>query len=429
MVLAITTLFYMPIRRPARDYRLIHIYAIIFIDVIVGSAVGPILPEFVKGLQRPQLWLAVGTALFLGMQLFSAPLLGKLSDGYGRRPIFIISAIGTFLADCLLLPVRVGYYFANRLSDGTTNGMYATVRSAITDISPKESLFKNLGLEGAIISLGFVIGPAASGLLLTTFDIVQGSQARIVAIMAVTLSGLNMVLSWLLRETHPNPQGWSNTSAETAALKTELVQSLNVHKLWTRLLAKNRQYNGLRKLVMMQLALTLSTGYYFYVVTYVSFGALQMDAKGISYFFMYFGALSVVISYVFYTYIADRINQRRGIFWLALLGVPILGGYGLVGTSVLWLYILVTVDCLTFSLIQGLIEGLMAQLTTDEDRGEIFGINQALQGVASFVTTVVFGSLSLLDLRLPFGWFAACLSVVAWLAWERNHVPGTQMRH
>lgn len=404
----------MPNRRPVRDYRLLHIYAIIFIDVVVGSAVGPILPEFVKGLEWPQLWLSVGTALFLGMQLFSAPLLGKLSDGYGRRPIFIISAIGTFLADCLLLPVRVGYYFANRISDGTTNGMYATVRSAITDISPKEELFKNLGIEGAILSLGFVIGPAISGLLLTLFDVVQGNQAKVVAIMAVTLSGLNMILSWTLRETHPNPPG-----VEAAALKTELVQSVNVHTLWTRLLAKNHQYPGLKQLVLMQLGLTLSIGYYFYFVTFASFGELKMDAKAISYFFMYFGALGVIISYVFYTYIADHINQRRAIFWFALLGVPILIGYGLVGSSMVWLYILITIDCLTFSLIQGLIEGLMAKLTTDEDRGEIFGINQALQGLASFVTTLIFGGLALLDLRLPFGWFAACLAAVAWLAWER----------
>lgn len=397
-----------------RDRRLLKIYAIIFIDVIVGSAVGPILPEFVKGLPQPQLWLAVGTALFLGMQLFSAPLLGKLSDGYGRRPIFIVSAVGTFLADCLLLPVRVGFYFGNRISDGTTNGMYATVRSAITDISPKEQLFKNLGIEGAIISLGFVLGPALSGLLLTTFAIVQSSQASVVAIMAVTLSGLNVLISWSFRETHPNPPG-----VDTATLKTELLRSLDVHTLWQRLIVKDRQYGGLKELVLMQLALTLSTGYYFYFVTFASFSALHMDAKAISYFFMYFGGLSVVISYVFYAYIADRINQRRAIFWFALVGVPVLGGYGLVGSSLLWLYILITIDCLTFSLIQGLIEGLMAQRTSDEDRGEIFGINQALQGLASFVTTLVFGALSLLNLGLPFGWFAACLGVVAWLA-RRN---------
>jgi DHA1 family tetracycline resistance protein-like MFS transporter len=413
----------MPNPRPTRDRRLLHIYAIIFIDVIVGSAIGPVLPEFVKGRPQPQLWLALGTALFLGVQLFSAPLLGKLSDGYGRRPIFIVSAIGTFLADCLLLPITLGSQLANRFSDGLTNGMYATVRSAITDISPKEELFKNLGIEGAILSLGFVIGPAASGLLLTTFDVVEGDQARVVVIMAVILSSVNMLLSWTLRETHANPSGVS-----TKALKTELINSLNVQRLWGRLTEKDRQQPGLKRLVLMQLALTMSTGYYFYFVTFASFGALNMDAKAISYFFMYFGGLSVGINYVFYTYFADRINQRRGIIWLAALGAPVLAGYGLVGTSALWLYILVTLDCLTLSLIQGLIEGLMAQGTNDEDRGEVFGINQALQGVASFGTTVVFGALSLLDLRLPFGWFAGCLALVAVLASRTKSPPVSEVQ-
>ena len=133
---------------------------------------------------------------------------------------------------------------------------------------------------------------------------------------------------------------------------------------------------------------------------------------------MYFGALSVVINYVFYTYFADRINQRRGIIWLAALGVPVVAGYGLVGTSLVGFYVLVTIDCLTLSLIQGLIEGLMAQRTSDDDRGEIFGINQALQGLASFGTTLVFGALSLLDLRIPFAWFSLCLAMVAWQAWR-----------
>ncbi|AQG78178.1 MFS transporter [Spirosoma montaniterrae] len=401
-----------------RDRRLLHIYAIIFIDVIVGSAIGPVLPEFVKGHSYPQLWLALGTGLFLGVQLFSAPLLGKLSDSYGRRPIFIISAIGTFLADCLLLPVRLGSQLANRLSDGLTNGMYATVRSAITDISPKDELFKNLGIEGAIISLGFVIGPAAAGFLLTVFDVVDGEQARVVVLMAVILSALNMLLSWTLRETMANVPSQSGNGVDTAVLKVEVMQSLNVQTLWMRLLAKNQKYPGLKQLVLMQLALTFSTGYYFYFVTYASFGELRLDARGISYFFMYFGALSVVISYVFYTYAADRINQRRAIIWLAGLGAPVLAAYGLIGTSVVWLYILVTLDCLTLSLIQGLIEGLMAQRTSDDDRGEIFGINQALQGLASFGTTLVFGALSLLDLRLPFAWFAACLAMVAVMAWN-----------
>jgi DHA1 family tetracycline resistance protein-like MFS transporter len=393
------------------DRRLLLIYTIILLDVVVGAAIGPSMPEFVRGLPQPQLWLSVGTGLFLGVQLFSAPVLGRLSDGYGRRPILILAAVGTLLANLLLLPVRAGFLFANRVSDGLTNGMYATIRSAITDISPREQLFKNLGIEGAIISLGFVLGPMTAGLLLTVLAVPPGRQAHAIVALAVGLAALNVVLSLLLRETHQQRNG-----VRGAELRAELSRALNVLTLWSRLAAKDSPRRGLRAIVLMQVALTLSTGYYFYFVAFASLGPLRLDARMLSYYFMFFGSLSIGINYVFYTFLADKINQQKAIFWLALVGVPVLAGYGLVGHSLLRLGVLTVLDCFTLSLIQGLLEGLLAQRTTDEDRGEIFGLNQALQGLASFATTLVFGGLSVLDLRLPFAWFALCLGAVAWQA-------------
>ena len=401
---------------PARTLPLL--YAIILLDVLVGAAVGPVMPEFVRGLRQPQLWLSVGTGVFLGVQLFSAPLLGRLSDGYGRRPIFILSAVGTLLANALLLPVRTALYFVNRVSDGLTNGMYATARSAITDMSPPERLFRNLGIEGAIISLGFVLGPMAAGVLLTVLDVPPAQQATYVVRLAVALAALNVGFSLWLPETHRQRNG-----VRGAELRTELALSVNPLTLWARLQAKNARNPGIRRIVLTQVALTLSTGYYFYFIAFASLGPLHLDARGISYFFMYFGSLSIVLNYVFYTYLADRINQRRAIVWLAALGVPVLAGYGLVGTSKVALYVLVTLDCLSFSLIQGLLEGRLARRTTETDRGEIFGLNQAFQGLASFVTTVVFGLLSVLDLRLPWAWFGLCLAAVAGLAARREQAP------
>ncbi|WP_375415743.1 MFS transporter [uncultured Hymenobacter sp.] len=404
---------------PAPPHRQLPLlYAIILVDVIVGAAVGPVLPEFVRGLPQPQLWLSLGTGLFLGVQLFSAPLLGRLSDGYGRRPIFIFSALGTVLANLLLLPVRAGLYFANRLSDGLTNGLYATVRSAITDISPPERLFRNLGIEGAIISLGFVLGPMTTGFMLTALSVPPGLQAAYVVRLAVGLALLNVLLSLWLPETHRQRNG-----VRGAELRAELARSVNPLTLWTRLQAKDAANPGLRRIVLTQVALTLSTGYYFYFVPFASLSALRMDARAISYFFMFFGGLSIVFNYVFYTFLADRINQRCAIVWLAALGVPVLAGYGLVGSSRPALYTLVFIDCLTLSLIQGLLEGLLAGRTTEADRGEIFGLNQAFQGLASFGTTLVFGGLSVLDLRLPWAWFALCLAAVAWLAARREPHP------
>ncbi|RTQ46219.1 MFS transporter [Hymenobacter gummosus] len=403
---------------PRPDRRLWLLYAVILLDVIVGAATGPIVPEFVRGLPRPQLWLALGTGLFLGMQLVSAPLLGKLSDGYGRRPILILSALGTLLANGLLLPVRAGLYFVNRLSDGLTNGMYATVRSAITDLSPPERLFRNLGIEGAIISLGFVIGPMAGGLLLTLYDVPPGQQARYVVGLAMALAALNVGLSCLVRETHAEHPGLSRR-----ALRHAVSEALNVPRLWRRIRQKDRQHPGLAPLVVTQLLFTLSIGYYSYFVPYASLGALRMDARALSWFFIFFGTLSIGVNYVFFTFLADRLNQRRAILWLALLGVPVLAAYGLVGASRLALFVTVAVDCLTLSLIPGLLEGLIARRTSEQDRGEIFGLNQAVQGLGSIASTVVYGALSVADLRLPWLWFALCLAGVAGLAWRWRAAP------
>jgi DHA1 family tetracycline resistance protein-like MFS transporter len=361
------------------------------------------------------LWLSVGTGIFLGVQLFSAPLLGRLSDGYGRRPIFILSAVGTLLANMLLLPVRTGLYFTNRVSDGLTNGVYATARSAITDVSAPKQLFRNQGIEGAIISLGFVLGPMAAGLLLTGLQVPPPLQATYVIRLAVALAALNVLLSLLLPETHLRRNG-----VRGAELRAELARSTNPLTLWARLRAKDDANPGIRQIVLTQVAFTLSTGYYFYFVPFVSLGPLHLDAQGISYLFMFFGALSVGVNYGFFTYFADRLNQRRAVVWLAALGVPVSLSYGLVGASKTAFYVVVSLDCLTLSLIQGLLEGRLARRTTEADRGEIFGLNQAFQSLASVATTLVFGGLSVLDLRLPWLWFAICLAVVAFLAAQQH---------
>lgn len=164
--------------------------------------------------------------------------------------------------------------------------------------------------------------------------------------------------------------------------------------------------------------MALTQGYYAYFVTYLALSPLRYDTKSISYFFIYYGALSVLTSFIFYRYLADRLNQSRAIFWFSLLGIPVIAGYGLVGSSIWLLYGLIALDCLTIGLISGMVEGLIAKQTGENDRGELFGLVQGLQGFASLLTTLLFGGLSALDLRLPFAWFMLTLLLVSWFAFQ-----------
>lgn len=396
---------------PSPDRRIWLIFTILFLDVVAGSAIGPVLPAFVRGLPQPQLWLSLSTALFLGMQLFSAPVLGLLSDRYGRRPIFILSAVGTLLANGLLLPVRAGLFFASRLSDGLSNGLYTTLRAAITDISPPERLFKQLGLEGAIVSLGFVLGPLVVGALLLGLAVPPALHTTCVVRLAVGLAVLNVGVSLLLRETHCHRR-----ALPPGALWRGLAQALNPATLWARLQAKEAAAPGLRRLVLTQAAYTLTSAYGYYLIPYLSLGPLQLDARALSWFFLCIGLLSAATSYLFYTFLADRLPPQRTIAWLAGLGVPVLLAYALVGTSTTRLYLVLAADSLTVLLVPGLLEGLLARCTTPADRGEVFGLSQAFQGLANLAGTLVVGGLSVLDLRLPWAWLALCLAGVAWLA-------------
>jgi MFS transporter, DHA1 family, tetracycline resistance protein len=394
------------------DKRLLLIYAIVLVDLIAGTAIMPIFPAFVKGLANPSTWLTGATGLFMGMQLISAPLLGSLSDKFGRRPIFLFTSIGTFFATCLLIPLRTWSLFTNRISDGLTNGLYTAVRSAITDISTKENLFKNMGIEGAIVSLGVISGPMVTGVLIAAFDLTETQQISAVIMTGISLSGLNIGLSLMVKETN------QHRSTAPIHLGKELAQNLNLITLIKKLKLKSETRQGLFPMALMQIFFVMSTGYHFYFIPFASLGELQMNTKEVAYIFLYFGAMSVIANPLYFTYVIGRLNKIKAVVCFAAMGVALHIGYANVHQSVTILYLILTVDCFTNSLIGGTLDGMIADKTSENDRGEIFGTIQALGGVANLLTTLIYGTLTLFNPSLPFYWFATCVGVVAYLGFK-----------
>ncbi len=381
------------------DKRLYIIYAIVLIDIAIGSVIWPILPALVKNGKNPAFLLSVGTAIFLGVQLFTAPLLGKLSDKYGRRPIFLLSSIGTLLANFFLLLKNTPGYFLNRGADGLTNGVYSTIRASITDVSTKENLTKNIGLEGTMVSIGFVVGPMLAGGLIILLG-VEGEESIIpLIVLGLSLSLLNIFLCYLFKETnnHLNKGKFDFRST---------VNPLSNFREFLTLKTKNTL---LYRLLILNACLVLTLGYYHYYVTFISLGELSMSPKEISFFFTYMGLISIIVSYIFYTKLAHRVNPTRFISIMALIGVLVLLSYTFIGASKMLIYVVVTIDCLTLSLIPGVLESQIGDQATKENRGKIFGINQMISSLSSIVTAVVFGLLTIFSIELPFYWFAICL--------------------
>jgi len=149
---------------------LIIIFLTVFIDLVGFGIVIPILPFYAQSerFNASPLEIAAIIAIYSWMQFFFAPILGRLSDRYGRRPILFISILGSAVGYFI-----VGYaatllmIFVGRAISGITGGNISTAQAYIADVTSKENRARGMGLFGAAFGLGFVLGPAIAGVLST----------------------------------------------------------------------------------------------------------------------------------------------------------------------------------------------------------------------------------------------------------------------
>ncbi|HYR74984.1 MAG TPA: MFS transporter [Pyrinomonadaceae bacterium] len=147
---------------------LLVIFITVFIDLVGFGIVIPVLPYYAEGTRFGATPREVGFlfASYSVMQLVFAPVLGRLSDKYGRRPILLISLLGTSLGFLILgFASTLWMLFLGRIIDGISGGNISTAQAYIADVTTKENRAKGMGLIGAAFGLGFVFGPAIGGIL------------------------------------------------------------------------------------------------------------------------------------------------------------------------------------------------------------------------------------------------------------------------
>ena len=147
------------------------IFITLLIDVMGWGLIIPVMPDLISKLKNIPVneaspygaWLLSAYAV---TQFLCAPVIGNLSDKYGRRPVLLCSLIG-FGIDYLFLALApsYGWLFVGRIIAGITGASFTTASAYIADVSTAETRAKNFGMIGAAFGLGFIIGPALGGLL------------------------------------------------------------------------------------------------------------------------------------------------------------------------------------------------------------------------------------------------------------------------
>jgi DHA1 family tetracycline resistance protein-like MFS transporter len=150
---------------------LTFIFITVLIDMIGFGIIIPVMPELImeltgEGLSRAARYGGWLLFLYALMQFFFAPIIGNLSDRFGRRPVLIFSLVA-FGFDYLLMGLAptIAWLFAGRFVAGIAGATHSTANAYIADVSPPERRAQNFGLMGAAFGLGFILGPVLGGLL------------------------------------------------------------------------------------------------------------------------------------------------------------------------------------------------------------------------------------------------------------------------
>ena len=185
---------------------LLIIFLTIFVNLVGFGIIIPLLPFYAETFGASPLVIGLLFAVFSLCQLFAAPALGDLSDRYGRRPVLVFSLAGTVVSFAMLaLAHSLVMLFAARIVDGLSGGNISTARAYVADVTEPRDRARAYGLIGAAFGLGFILGPALSGILAKI-----SYTAPIWAAAAITLVATVMAWAWLPETVHRAHAGTGN---------------------------------------------------------------------------------------------------------------------------------------------------------------------------------------------------------------------------
>lgn len=175
-----------------RPSPLLAIFLIVAVDVLGLTIMIPLLPFYAEKLGATPFQVGWLIGAYAACQLVSGPLLGRLSDTTGRKPLLLVSQMGTFVGFIITaFAPNLAILFLARMIDGSTAGNLSLAQAYISDITKPEERAKSFGVIGIAFGIGFLIGPAASGIL-------AKSDFRYPVFAAAGLSALSILCTSLL---------------------------------------------------------------------------------------------------------------------------------------------------------------------------------------------------------------------------------------
>ncbi|EAZ80067.1 tetracycline resistance MFS efflux pump [Algoriphagus machipongonensis] len=387
----------------------------VFLDMLGVGIIIPVMPALffqpdssILPVMASEAYRSIMFGLLVGcyplMQFFGAPILGALSDRFGRKKMLILSIIGVLIGYLLfawaIIIKNLWLLFFSRLLPGFAGGNVSIAMSAISDISEEKEKTKNFGLAGMAFGIGFILGPALGGFL-----------------------GDDSIVSWFR----------SDTPFWFAAILA-LVNLIVVHFFFSETLITKREskfslFMALRNIVYsfslpdlrgtFTVVLLLSIGFslftQFYAVFLIQkFAFTELD---IGLLYCWIGLWFAFTQGGIVRVLADRFRPQKLLsICVLLLGFSLLAV--LLPSKASWLYLISPFIAIFQGIIMPNIASLVSSKADEGRQGEMLGINQSMQSLGEVIPPFIAGTLFAINYNLPFI-TASLLIFIGWAIFLR----------
>jgi DHA1 family tetracycline resistance protein-like MFS transporter len=378
--------------------RLVNIFIVVTVDMLGFGLILPLLPYYAETFGATPLVIGLIVASFGAASLVGAPLMGRLSDRYGRRPILLLSVAGTFIGYLFLgFAQPIGNYLANlfnsnavnafiigilflsRIIDGFTGGNITVAQAYISDVTDEKNRSRGLGVIGAAFGLGFIIGPAMGGLL---------SQwgYNVPAFAAAGLAFLNLIsIFFFLPESLTHEQREASMQRQRPPFKLKaLTTALNRPKVGPLL--------QVRSIIMLAFAMFQS------IFALFAQHRLNMSSQSTGLVLTYIGAYSVVIQGVGIGMLTKRFSENTLIItsmWLMFIGLL---GWALASKLPVMLLVIIPLAGGGW-IVNTIITSSITKSVTPQEIGGMLGISNSLESltrvIAPTIGGILFGSIGM----------------------------------
>ena len=358
-------------RRPGR-HALLFIFLTVLIDVTGLGIIIPVMPELVQELTGRSVAesAVVGGQLILLyalMQFLCAPIVGGLSDHFGRRPLLLFS-LGGFALDYFLMGFAptIGWLFLGRALSGVFGASYTTAGAYIADVSDRDKRAQNFGLLGAAFGLGFIIGPVLGGLL-------GQLGPRTPFFAAAGLAVINLVYGFIVLPETLKPENRRAFQWRRANPLGGLMQM--------------RLHPAVLGLLLVHFLFQLGHQAYTVIWSYFTIERFNWSDLHVGYSLGAVGVAGALVQGGLTRKVIPKIGEARTLYVGLVLAVVSYIGIGLASQG--WMiYAWIPIASLA-GLIGPSLQGLMANRVPDDSQGELQGAVASLRSLSAIVAPII----------------------------------------